>query len=197
MYVLQAYFFTAMRAIPNHNMIFIILTVFMLISNDNTKKNGIVDVAYLRMRFYVHAFVLCCIRSFAIVIHLLVISLHACACFIFFCVCALVVNMVRVSKFKSKTRKVVGQQTAAAASASDIGKAIQARAAVLATTVSQAEDAAMALYEMETSLANTSSFDLERFIATAKAVDAAQAASAAAAKVLANATSRFGGISVE
>ena len=105
--------------------------------------------------------------------------------------------MVRVSKLKSKTRKLVGQQTAAAASAGDIAKAIVARAAVWATTASQAEDAAMALYEMEASLANTSSFDLERFIASAKAVDAAQAASTAAAKVLANATSRFGGISVE
>ena len=58
MYVLQAYLFIAMRAISNDNIIFIVFTVFILIANDNTKKNCIVDVAYLRMRFYVHAFVL-------------------------------------------------------------------------------------------------------------------------------------------
>ena len=71
------------------------------------------------------------------------------------------------------------------------------RATAWATAASQAEDAAMVLYDMEIAIASTSSFDLDRFIATAEAVDAAQAASTAAAKVLSNAASRFGGISIQ
>ena len=87
----------------------------------------------------------------------------------------------------------------AAASPVVIAGAALARATAWATAASQAEGAAKALYEMEISLSlsNSSSFDLERFIATAEAVDAAQAASTAAAKVLSNATSRFGGISIQ
>ena len=88
---------------------------------------------------------------------------------------------------------------AAAASADDMAKTIVTRATAWATAASQAEGAAKALYEMKISLSlsNSSSFDLERFIAIAEAVDAAQAASTAAAKGLANATSRFGGISTQ
>ena len=114
--------------------------------------------------------------------------------------------MVRVAqlkhgaKLKTRQRKLeTWKQLAASAPASDIAKTIVERATAWATAASQAEGAAKALYEMEISLSlsNSSSFDLERFIATAEAVDAAQAASTAAAKVLANATSRFGGISIQ
>ena len=108
--------------------------------------------------------------------------------------------MVRVAKLKSRQRKLeLARAMAAAALADDMAKTIVTRATAWATAASQAEGAAKALYEMEisSSLSNSSSFDLERFIATAEAVDAAQAASTAAAKVLANATSIFGGTSIE
>ena len=81
--------------------------------------------------------------------------------------------------------------------AADVAKTIVERATAWATAASQAEDAAMALYDMEIATALTTSFELERFIATAEAVDASVAASTAAAKVLANAMSRFGGTSIE
>ena len=90
--------------------------------------------------------------------------------------------MVRVAKLKSRQRKLeLARAMGAAASAGDFAKTIVTKA----------------LYEMEISLSNSFSFDLERFIAIAEAVDAAQTASTAAANVLANATSRFGGISIE
>ena len=108
--------------------------------------------------------------------------------------------MVRVAQLKSRQRKLeLARAMAAAASADDIAKTMVTRATAWATAASQAEGAAKASYEMEISLSlfNSSSFDLERFIATAEAVDAAQAPSTAAAKVLSNATSRFGGISIQ
>ena len=106
--------------------------------------------------------------------------------------------MVRVAKLKSRQRKLeLARAMGAAASAGDFAKTIVTRATAWATAASQAEGAAKALYEMEISLSNSCSFDLERFIAIAEGVDAAQAASTAAAKVFANATSRFGGISIE
>jgi len=98
--------------------------------------------------------------------------------------------MVRVSKLKSKQAKK-------AASADDIAKTLVTRATAWATAASHAEDAAMAVYETEKSISNSCSFNLERFIASAKAVDAAQAASIAAAKVLANAMAKFGGTSID
>ena len=119
-------------------------------------------------------------------------------CALSLCVCAWFVNMVRVAKLKARQRKLEARkQLAASASADDIAKTIVTRATAWATAASQAEDAAVALYDMEIAIASTSSFDLDRFIAIAEAVDAAQAASTAAANVLANATSRFCGISTE
>ena len=106
--------------------------------------------------------------------------------------------MVRVAQLKSRQRKLeLARAMAAAASADDIAKTIVTRATAWATAASQEEGAAKALYEMEINLSTSSSFDLERIIATADAVDAARAAPTAAAKVLANATSRFGGISIQ
>ena len=112
--------------------------------------------------------------------------------------------MVRVAqlkhgaKLKTRQRKLeTWKQLAASAPASDIAKTTVEKATAWATAASQAEDAAIALYDMEISIALTTSFELERFIATAEAVDASVAASTAAAKVLANAMSRFGGTSIE
>ena len=67
--------------------------------------------------------------------------------------------------------------------AADVAKTVVERATAWATVTSQAEDAAMALYDMQIAIASTSSFELDRFIATADAVDASVAASTAAAKV--------------
>ena len=92
--------------------------------------------------------------------------------------------MVRVAKLKTMQRKLEARkQLAASASADDIAKTIVTRATAWATAASQAEDAAMALYDMQIAIASTSSFKLDRFIATADAVDASVAASTAAAKV--------------
>ena len=98
--------------------------------------------------------------------------------------------MVRVAqlkhgaKLKTRQRKLeTWKQLAASAPAADIAKKIVERATAWATAASQAEDAAMALYDMEIAIALTTSFELERFIATAEAVDASVAASTAAAKV--------------
>ena len=98
--------------------------------------------------------------------------------------------MVRVAqlkhgaKLKTRQRKLeTWKQLAASAPAADIAKTIVERATAWATAASQAEDAAMALYDMEIAIASTSSFELDRFIATADAVDASVAASTAAAKV--------------
>ena len=130
------------------------------------------------------------------------ISLNVCA--LSLCVCAWFSDMVRVAqlkhgaKLKTRQRKLeTWKQLAASAPAADIAKTIVERATAWATAASQAEDAAMALYDMEIAIALTTSFELERFIATAEAVDASVAASTAAAKVLANAMSRFGGTSIE
>ena len=92
--------------------------------------------------------------------------------------------MVRVAKLKARQRKLEARkQLAASASADDIAKTIVTRATAWATAASQAEDAAVALYDMEIAIASTSSFELDRFIATADALDASVAASTAAAKV--------------
>ena len=88
------------------------------------------------------------------------ISLHAFVA-LSFSVCASVVNMVRVSKLK-------GKHTKSAASADDIAKTLVTRAAAWAVVASHAYDAAFAMYQMESSLSNASSFNLERFIASAK-----------------------------
>ena len=109
-----------------------------------------------------------------------------------FCFCAWFVNMVRVAKLKSRQRKFELARTMAAASAVDIASAALARATAWATAASQAHDAALALYDLETNLSSSSSFNLERFLATADAVDKAKAAFIAAAKVLATAKATFG-----
>ena len=105
--------------------------------------------------------------------------------------------MVRVAKLKSRQRKFELARTMAAASPVVIAGAALARATAWATAAAQAHDAALALYDLETNLSSSSSFDVQGFVATAEAVDKAQAASIAAAKVLATAKATFGGPEID